>query len=260
MNDVIDDTHSLETVAVEQPSRAARTKVAIVGSAGSKDKTPWDDEEFEIWGLAWRGDLKRFDRMFDMHAVDHTRKKIPEDYKQRLANLRCPVYLIEANSEVPSSVAFPLAEVKEYLKGLDKDAPVDYFASSIAFEFVFAMYEGFKEIHVYGVDLSTDDEWSYQRPNLEYYIGLARGMGIRVYIPDSSALVKFTHVYGYEKDPGPGGVLTPTVLNEMLQEYLKKKDEALVMLHKYDGAIQAIKGQLDLIKVHARGAQIKVNT
>jgi len=32
---------------------------------------------------------------------------------------------------------------------------------------------------VYGVDMKADDEYGYQKPNMEYLIGLARGKGIQ---------------------------------------------------------------------------------
>lgn len=243
------------TDAEAKPHKA--TKIAIVGSAASsKDRAPWEDPDFEIWGLAWRGDLKRFDRMFEMHGLGPDRKRIPDDYKQRLANLRCPVYMIEHHADVPNSVPFPINEARQYLSQFGVSAPDAYFASSIGFQMVLAMMEGFQEIHIYGVDLIADDEWSYQRPNLEYLIGLARGAGIQVYIPETSALCKFTHVYGYEQDPGPVNVLTPGVLDEMYKEYTQKKDEALIMLHKYDGAIQNIQHMQAMLKGHKRGAQL----
>lgn len=39
--------------------------------------------------------------------------------------------------------------------------------------------------------MAADDEYGYQRPNCEYLIGLARGRGIKVVIPDESPLCKF---------------------------------------------------------------------
>ena len=39
--------------------------------------------------------------------------------------------------------------------------------------------------------LSYISEFAYQRPNMEYLIGLARGRGVDVYIPERSPLTKF---------------------------------------------------------------------
>jgi hypothetical protein len=60
------------------------------------------------------------------------------------------------------------------------------------------MHEGFKEIHLYGVDMAVSTEYDEQRPSCEYFIGLARGRGIKVYIPEESHLLKVRYKYGYE--------------------------------------------------------------
>jgi len=64
-----------------------------------------------------------------------------------------------------------------------------------------AITEGADRIGIWGVDMadlestpgdpSYISEFSYQRPNLEYLIGFARGRGIVVDIPDQSPLTKF---------------------------------------------------------------------
>jgi hypothetical protein len=55
------------------------------------------------------------------------------------------------------------------------------------------------KIGIWGVDLHCESEYAYQRPNLEYLIGLARGRGIKVFIPPHSALLShaFGVPYGY---------------------------------------------------------------
>jgi hypothetical protein len=48
------------------------------------------------------------------------------------------------------------------------------------------------------VDMRADEEYSYQRANCEYLIGLARGKGIKVHIPEVSPLLKFSGFDGYK--------------------------------------------------------------
>lgn len=45
-------------------------------------------------------------------------------------------------------------------------------------------------IYIYGCDLDAADEYSYQRPNMLYLIGLAEGYGINVHIPNNSSIFK----------------------------------------------------------------------
>jgi hypothetical protein len=69
-----------------------------------------------------------------------------------------------------------------------------YWNSSIAYMLALAIHEGAEEIAIYGVDMKGDDEYGYQKPNMEYLIGLAIGRGIKVTIPDASPLLKFNPV------------------------------------------------------------------
>ena len=64
----------------------------------------------------------------------------------------------------------------------------------------FAIYEGFKEISVLGVDMATNSEYQAQRPSVEWWLGLAEGLGIKVYIPPTSDILKCTQIYGFESN------------------------------------------------------------
>ena len=70
-----------------------------------------------------------------------------------------------------------------------------YLSSSIAYEIALAIYEGFSEIHLYGVDLNTESEYAWQKPGVEFLLGVAAGRGIRVVLPENCPLLKGT-LYG----------------------------------------------------------------
>jgi uncharacterized protein YdbL (DUF1318 family) len=70
---------------------------------------------------------------------------------------------------------------------------------------VHAIFEGAEEIGIYGVDLLQDEEYAYQRPGCEYWIGVARGLGIKVHVPRSCAVLKASYVYGYTEPPTTAG-------------------------------------------------------
>ena len=44
------------------------------------------------------------------------------------------------------------------------------------------------------------NEYSYQRPSVEYFVGIARGMGIKVYVPEKCDLLKAMWMYPFESD------------------------------------------------------------
>lgn len=166
-------------------------KVAIVGlSDSSRRLAPWGDPEWELWGLAWDVERYQFDRVFEMHDradLEKFYKTLPP-YFDKLA-MCGRVYMAEKFAEVPSSVAFPFDAVKAVCG--------DYWESSIGYALSLAITEGAEEIAVYGVDMKASEEYAYQRANCEYLLGLARGRGIKVTVPDVSPLLKFSGFDGY---------------------------------------------------------------
>ena len=248
-------------VVVTKPSSYERKKkVAVVGSASrTVNKAPYKDPEWEIWQLAWRTDeeLKYATRLFDMHAINENRFKIPKNYIE-LLNARIktvPVVGVLEDSRIPDLTVYPLAQVTAFLGGVSEYYSGDYFMSSVAYMFALAMYEGYEEIGLFGVDLLDQDEYIHQKPNQEYLIGLARGMGIKVFIPHASALVRGTHRYGYMEQPGDGAI-TLEALEKKLMEYQAKHQQAYTAVATLDGAIQELTEQVNFLKRKRNGINI----
>ena len=106
--------------------------------------------------------------------MDSEHSKRGPDYAQRLKD--CKQIYTQAN--------YPFDAVA-------KTIGQPYWNSSIAYAMALAIHEGAQEIAIYGVDMDGTDEFGYQKANMEYLIGVARGRGISVYIPPQSALCKF---------------------------------------------------------------------
>lgn len=229
-------------------------KVIICGTADtSKGLIPWQNDEFEFWGLGWRDDLPRCDLYFDMHAINDERKRVPKNYIQFLNARTTPLVHVEARPDIKNLIVYPLEEVCNFLRAFDEGyAPRAYFASSIAYMIAYAMYLHYDEIGIFGVDLIDDDEYIWQKPNTEYLIGLARGSGIKVYIPEESALCHYSHIYGYEQRPdlGPIGI---TELRDRIKSYEEKKNDALAAMYTVDGALQESKDLLRKLQLTQRG-------
>lgn len=181
-----------------------RKKVAIIGFTPSRAEAPYIDPEYEVWcenALFVHNDVPRCSRWFDLHnpeIIDDQRLKF---YSQ----IDVPVFLQDVRPDVPGSVRFPKKEIEQFIAGLaDGSANMlgDYQTNSISWMIAFAMWEGFTTIDVYGVDMSQQSEYHFQRPNVEYFLGMCRGRGIEVNIPNTSDLLKATHQYGYGSDDG----------------------------------------------------------
>lgn len=208
-------------------------KVCIVGFCEtSREFTPYTDPEFEIWGLN-RGSLFmpltiQVTRWFEMHGehIVSWENRRPGKHVEWLNNFPGPVYMHQKIDLVKNSVAYPLQAMADYFgkdllrighmtKTTQQSAsggevelmavsgPDDladstgepYLSSSIAYELALAIYEGFEEIHLYGVDLVTDAEYAWQKPGVEYLLGFALGKGIRVVLPVNCPLLRGT-LYG----------------------------------------------------------------
>ena len=172
-------------------------KLAIIGFTPSRTKAPWNNQEWEFAGLnalyvhEKEMPLDRFTRWFDLHNMEAVTAERLANYRK----MKCPVYLQEIVPDMPQSVAFPKAEIEARFT----DA---YFTNSISWMIGWGMLMGYKAIGIWGVDMATDSEYRHQRPNVEYWIGRARGMGIEVIVPETSDLLKASHQYGYGTDHG----------------------------------------------------------
>lgn len=179
-----------------------RKKVAIVGFAPSSMtdvRALFGDPEFEIWGLnqlyvAFPAIVEHATRWFQMHHR-HSYDQAVRDHKHHdwlAQQTKFPIYMQQQEPTIPMSVPFPWQEIIQ--------AYGDYFTNSISWQIALAIYEGFEVIHIYGVDMAQDEEYVEQRPSCEYFIGLARGLGIKVYVPAKSDLLKTMWLYPIEDD------------------------------------------------------------
>lgn len=234
------------------PENTKKKKVAIVGFTPSRMQTPYDDDDFEVWGLNGLykfPDIERATRWFDLHEFGKGGfdKRIEEHY----AECGIPVYLQDVHPKVPTSVKFPKREIEKALGSR-------YFTNSISWMIALAIHEGFDVIHVYGVDMSTPDEFQHQRNNLEYWLGRATERCSEVYVPESSDLLMATHQYGYGSDNGVRLKLEEklTDLQQRMQgirqqigghqQEIQKLDKAFATL---DGARQNVQWMLDSLTI-----------
>lgn len=203
-----------------------RPHVAILGFTDHRKLAPFTDPTFEVWGL---NELYRyvppaqFDRWFEIHDRAYFEQHDPEHLKA-LAQLPMPVYMQTAHADIPNAIPLPKARIEA--------AAGSYMTSSIAWMLGLAIMEtvearqrgeqGFTKIHVYGVDMAQDTEYKEQRPGCEYLIGLARGMGIEVYVPPTSDLMKAVGQYAF----GGGGEFSLKIVERM--EWLHRERNTII--------------------------------
>ena len=192
-----------------------RKKVAIVGTAETWNLAPFADPTWDIWSLndAYRQqDGRRVSAWFDlhpihlMHFVSDQQTRVdgfevplghyvrPAGYLQWLATRQFPIYLADAHPQIPTSVRYPKDEA------LALCGP--YFASGPSWMLALAALQGYEEVGIFGIHLSTQQEYIEQRPQFEYQIGYLRGkLGMHIWVPDDCPLLKHEHLYAYEPRP-----------------------------------------------------------
>ena len=166
-------------------------KVAIVGTANSCENAPYDDYGWQIWGSNEVYQLigvRRLDLLLDIHP--RTTVDRHQAHVDWLQNADIPVLMLEHYEEYPTSEPFPIKKITERFGA--------YFTNSISYLLALAILRDADEISIYGVNMATDVEFTTQRPSCEYYIGLARGLGITVNVPDDSDMMKCPGLYGYD--------------------------------------------------------------
>ena len=230
-----------------------KKKLAIVGFAGTRDDAPYNDPEFEIWTV---NNLYRFVPRQDVIFELHTREQIDAEmvhgvdgktYVEELRAMKIPVYMQEAYPDIPSAVRYPIEEMVSAFGIPRKNPNVKdaYFTNSISYMLALGIYQGFEEIHVYGVDMAVGTEYNEQRPSCEYYVGIAVGRGIKVYLPTESDLLKTRFMYGYEEAKLHAWELkvadTLKLMHSRHNDALNSVRMQQSVSDKYEGAITAVR-------------------
>ena len=263
-----EDAQTIEGYLAPETSpepKPRRRKVAIVGFASSsRDMAPYNDQSFEIWSLNHAyNHVPRWDRWFEVHPRAHFQKDLQRDgltqdgsrhvnwlaQEPAVKDGGRPIYCQEHYDDIPASVRWPRQELNDWLLrngGLSTaELPLgfhcsDYYTSTPSQMIALAVYEGFEEIHLYGVDMLQAEEYFYQRSGCEYFVGFARGHRCRVYMPPTSTLCKTNYVYGYSEPPTDLKGLQPYVdhLNSKVAESELNKNKATQAAATIDGGLQ----------------------
>ena len=171
--------------------------VAIVGYAPSSRLGAADlPKNVEIWSM---NDMHSFideaSLWFQIHTTDKVDGSDPKmnarqrpefgsgEHVEWLRSTKIPVMMIDKDPEFPSSQRYPLEKVWPF------EDHAAYFTCTPAYMIAYAIYQGYKEIHLFGIDLTFTEEYQAQKSCVEFWIGVAMTKGIQVNWPDSSPLL-----------------------------------------------------------------------
>ena len=137
----------------------------------------------------------------------------PPQHIELLQKLSVPVMMQEVDERIPTSVKYPLDEIKERY-GMEWVAGEkrNYLTSTAAWMIAYAILEHdrykeahprgkkglVKAIHLSGIELAIGTEYFDQRPCVEFWCGVAKGKGIEIALPQTGASILTAPVYAID--------------------------------------------------------------
>ena len=196
------DTPDDGTVEFQFPT-LVKQKIAIVGfAAGTVAKAPFADSDVEKWGINQLWKIvpdKPFDRWFELHSLYDFYHANPA-HQDFLRNFAGPVYVRAEDYALALEWGIDTAQPFPHTVLTDQFRP--YFSNTVSWLIALAIMMRPDWLGMYGVDMAQDHllaaEYSEQRPSCEYFLGIAEGLGIDLFIPNGSDLLASSHLYGYE--------------------------------------------------------------
>lgn len=176
----------------------------------------------EIWGMAHHDKTLMFaTRAFEAHSPEIVWEHGGNGHVDRLKRTAAemPLYTMypwpmELGEHHVTYLASELADegiVRWRAEDWNNDGtPIGstpFIESSIGYVMAMALraarHNRVTDIHLYGINMSGGDEYTYQRPNVCYLIGKAEGMGIKVHTPAKCSIFSSQwtgRVYGHPRN------------------------------------------------------------
>lgn len=188
---------------------------ALVGYTISREDAPWGDPAWDVsicnnLHLFLRPEQK-FHRAYDLHDKLTVESDAP--HVEWLKQSTVPVYMQpEAiRPEYPTAVPFPLATMDRLYRDEFGLFGWRYYTNSVSYMIaltIAALLPAIKRgerptLGLWGIDMAVGGsgqaaEYSGQRPSCEYWLGVAEGLGIKVFIAERADLLKCGFRYGEE--------------------------------------------------------------
>ena len=156
----------------------------IIGKGKGWEDAPMDGESWGITQLILRRPVNKVIDMNDYSLWGEREAKEAELAKQEA--LRLGVEYVDLYS-------YPLSYVMERFK-------TDYFSSTVDYAIALALFEGHREIDLYGVNMANTGEYAYQKPGADFWCGVAKGMGVDLNVHGAMSSLMRTKdnlLYGY---------------------------------------------------------------
>lgn len=146
-------------------------KVIITGTY-TQDEVWSPPRDYEVWGVAsclFDDDMAiHLDKVFEIHRRD----EYNQDTIIEISKTKIPVVMLKKDKRVTNVELYPMDKI------INKYG--EYFTNSISLMLVYAVEQGYNNIKIVNIEMQSFREAIIERANLEYYIGLFRGQGIKI--------------------------------------------------------------------------------
>ncbi len=229
-------------------------KIAILGTAAaSMELAPFRDPSWSIWACSPGAypicAKNRSDVWFEPHrwlptapgqfGAPGTKPWFSPEFHAFLRAHKGPVFMSQRHADIPSSVRIPYeALIKKY---------GHYFwQSTICYMLAMAIELKPKAIGLWGIDMSATEEYAYQRPSCQHFLGLAMALGIEVVLPPESDLMRPPTMYGLgEHNPRHIKMMARRAeIAANLQQAEQMQAQAQIRIAQLRGAIGEVDYQL----------------
>lgn len=174
------------------------TKWIILGTGSGWNLAPQDSEYIMI-GLNDYVKQERYQTKLDMLFIMDVMDEKPQivsgfdnlgDIINRINSMKIPLICPYPYVEIPLSQPFPL---KECVARFGEP----YFTNTICYMIAYALLKGARELQIFGVNQASSEEYSQERGGVEYWLGVANGMNVKVSINgEQSQLMRYKGRHG----------------------------------------------------------------
>lgn len=230
-------------------------KIAILGTApSSMELAPFKDPSWAIWACS-PGTYpicakNRSDVFFETHrwmptppgqfGAPGTKPWFSPEFHTFLAQHRGPVFMSAIDSSIPNSVRIPFEPLIERYGPYFFNSSVSWMLA-VALEVLVPRAQAGEKVAIglFGVDMSASEEYAYQRPGCQHFIGLAKSLGIDIVLPVESDLLRPSTMYGIgELNPRHIRLNARLVDCQAQRNNLMQQQQQIVQsINKIDGAI-----------------------
>jgi hypothetical protein len=138
----------------------------------------------ELWGCNTAYRDRSIDRLFVMHDIRWEMIYEDKDFVDNVNNAGFPVYTPGKYAVLKNSFEYPLQDI------FDEFGVIPYFLNVIAYMIALAITKKPKQIELYGIDMRSGAEYTNERANVEFWLGVATGRGIKIETTPESMIFK----------------------------------------------------------------------